>query len=234
MIKNNSFSLDSYPEFLGRLILFKQGIVLHKDSIGLSGVEVAEILAFVEEYDRVDSETNIEDAEMSGNYASIKEYGLETQKQIYACRKVLRGLSSGEEGELPIYVEERFELDRKVPKRRAEFVAMAENILEGYSALPVEQPDFAVPAAPFGRLQAALDKLRPAQETISRERAESRAKTAERRRLRKKGEGILRNVFLRAVAQWGAEDERLLALGMVHKSGIWTTKKKKEEAPPVE
>ena len=232
MFKNNSFTLDSYPQFLGRLTQFKSGIIKYKDSIGLNDAEVAEISAFVDEYDRVDGETNLEDAEMSGNYESIKVYGLEVQKQIYACRKVLRGLSSGEEGELPIYVEERFELDRKVPKRRAEFVAMAENILEGYSALPVEQPDFAVPAAPFERLQAALDKLRPAQETISRERAESRAKVAERRRLRKKGEGILRNVFLRAVAQWGAEDKRLLALGMMYKRGIWTAKKKEEAAGP--
>ncbi len=227
MIKNNAFTLDDKDTFHERLSSLKNGIVIYKDSIGISDDEVAEITGFIDAFELVRNEDKDESIELSTIYVEIKEHSLEVQKEIYACRKVLRGLSSTEEGELPIYIEERFELDRKVPKRRAEFVAMAENILDGYSALPVEQPDFAVPAAPFERLQASLDKLRPALETISRERAESRAKTAERRRLRKKGEKILRNVFLRAVAQWGAEDKRLLALGMVHKSGIWTKKKPK-------
>jgi len=229
MFKNNSFTLDSYSQFSSRLTNMLEGIINYKDILGFSDIEIEEISVFVDDYLSISPEVSDETGDLAGNYVALKKYGLEVQKEIYACRKVLRGLSSTEEGELPIYIEERFELDRKVPKRRAEFVAMAENILDGYSALPVEQPDFAVPAAPFERLQAALDKLRPALETISRERAESRAKTAERRRLRKKGEKILRNVFLRAVAQWGAEDERLLALGMVHKSGIWTKKKEKGE-----
>jgi len=228
MFKNNSFAKDSNAEFIARLHSLIDGITKYKDSIGLSDVEVAEILAYIDEFDRVDSDANIESAEMAGNYESIKVYSLEMQKEIYACRKVLRGLSDSESGDLKIYIAERFELDKKVPKRRAEYVAMAKNILEGHDALPVEQPDFAVPAAPFERLQAALEKLRPALESVSRERAEARAKTAEHRRLRKVGEKILRNVYLRAVAHWGVNDFRLLELGMVHKSGIWTMKKKPE------
>ena len=39
---------------------------------------------------------------------------------------------------------------------------------------------------------------------------------------------ILRNVYLRAIAHWGTDDFRLLELGMVHKFGIWTMKKKPE------
>ncbi|MGC9314638.1 MAG: hypothetical protein ACP5G4_03295 [bacterium] len=205
----------------------KSGIIKYQSKIGLSDVEVAEISAFVDNYVDVDDATNMEDAEMSGVYASIKEYSLELLKEIYSCRKILRGLSAGEAEEVRIYIRERFALDKKVPTRREEYVAMAENILEGHTALPAEQSDFAVPDAPFDRLQTAMDKLRPAMDTISRERAESRAKTAELRRLRKKGERILRNIYLRATAHWGVEDKRLLSLGMMYKRGIWTKKKPK-------
>ncbi|HDR91225.1 MAG TPA: hypothetical protein ENN75_03130 [candidate division Zixibacteria bacterium] len=204
----------------------KKGIVKYQSEIGLSDDELAEILTFLENYVEVHEATNIEDAEMSGVYTSLKDYGLDLLKEIYSCRKVLRGLSAGEAEEVRIYIRERFDLDKKVPTRRAEYVSMAENILEGHSAQPVEQPDFVVPNAPFDRLQAALDKLRPALENISRERAESRSKTAELNRLRKKGERILRNVYLRAIAHWGVEDKRLLELGMMYKRGIWTSKKK--------
>lgn len=226
MFKNNAFTLDSKDQFSGRINMMKAGIIKYHSSIGLSDAELDEILEFIDEYSRVESAQNIESAEMSGVYASLKEYGMELLKEMYSCRKVLRGLSNSEADDVRVYIRERFDLDKKVPRRRAEFVAMAENILEGHSVLPVEQPDFAVPDAPFNRLQAVLDKLRPALDSISRERAEARAKTSKLQRLRKKGEKILQNIYLRAIAHWGAEDKRLLELGMIYKSGIWTVKKK--------
>ncbi|MGC9315436.1 MAG: hypothetical protein ACP5G4_07385, partial [bacterium] len=128
-----------------------------------------------------------------------------------------------------IYVEERFELDKKVPKDRAEYVAMAEMIMEGYSALPVEQPDFFIPPPPFENLETALNKLKEALERVSRERAEARAKKSEHRRMRAKGEDIMRNVYHHAVAYWGKDDPRLQELGLVHRSGIWTFKKGKKK-----
>jgi len=225
MIKNNSFGKDRIDEFRTRLEDMLKGISEQYDSIGFTEDEVSEITAFVEDYLKIAADADEEDIEKDALYVEIKEKGVEVQKAVYACRKTLRGLASVEGGDLPIYIGERFELDKKVPKDRAGYVAMAENILEGYGALPAEQPDFFVPAPPFERLQAALDKLRPALETVSRERAEARAKVSERRRMRKKGEKILRNVYLRAIAYWGDDDPRLLSLGMVHKSGIWTKKK---------
>ena len=229
MFKSNSFGKDNEGDFQSRIHTMINGLSTHHDSIGISATEFAEIEAFVEEYFTVAHSAKKEHADESGYFVLIKLASLEVQKCVFECRKTLRGLAAIEGGDVPIYVEERFELGRRVPKRRAEYVAMAETILQGYAALPAELPDFLVPSPPFERLQAALDKIKPAQERISRERAEARARNAERRRLRKKGERILRNVYLHAAAHWGAEDPRLLTLGMVDKSGIWTYKKKPEE-----
>jgi len=198
-------------------------------SIGFSDAEAADIIAFVEEYLKLASKAKAEDADMQANYVEVKNHSVEVQKAVYSCRNALRGLSRLEGDDLPVYVEERFELDKKVPKDRAGYVAMAEMILEGYSALPVEQPDFVIPPPPFEKLETVLNKLKDALERLSRERAESRAKKSEHRRMRAKGEDIMRNVYHHAVAYWGKDDPRLQKLGLVHRSGIWTFKKGKEK-----
>ncbi len=229
MFKHNNFHIDSKGEFMARIRIMDDGIEKYHDSIGFSDIEVNEILEFIENYMKLGYEAKEEKADMKEFYAVVKLASKKVQKGIYACRKALRGLSRLEDGDVPIYVEERFELDKKVPKDRAGYVAMAENILEGYSALPVEQPDFYVPPPPFEALETALNELKSALETLSRERAEARAKKSEHRRMRAKGENIMRNIYHHAIAFWGDEDPRLLELGLVDKSGIWTYKKKEGE-----
>ncbi len=226
MFRNNSFGKDSEGDFRERIRIMANGLSECYDSIGFSEAEVAEIEAFVGKYHNMGYQAKEERADEAEYSVLIRGTSLEVQKGVYDCRKALRGFAALEGGDARIYIEERFELGKKVPKRRAEYVAMAESILQGYTALATELPGFFVPPPPFERLQTALDKHRPVQEAISRERAEARARNSERRRLRKKGERILRNVFLRAVAHWGVDDSRLLTLGMVNKSGIWTPKKK--------
>ncbi len=62
MFKNNSFAKDSNAQLLGRLDIMKNGIVKYKDSIGPNDAELAEISAFVDEFDHVEGDANIESA----------------------------------------------------------------------------------------------------------------------------------------------------------------------------
>ena len=60
---------------------------------------------------------------------------------------------------------------------------------------------------------------------ISEEISQRRETTVEKNIEREKGNKYLRRVFHRAISFWGDNDSRLLELGFVPKSTIWTDDK---------
>jgi len=116
MFKHNNFRKDSDGDFRFRLETMGTGIELYHDSIGVSDAEVTEIHAFIENYMNLGYEAKEEKADMKEFYAVVKAASVKVQKEIYSCRKALRGLSRLEDGDVPIYIEERFELDKKCRK----------------------------------------------------------------------------------------------------------------------
>ena len=141
---------------------------------------------------------------------------------------MIRGEVTMLDDELKKYLLERFKVEEKIPQRRANIIGMAENMVEAFDAMPVEQPGISIPPQPFEQLREPLADLKEAVKKASRERAESKAATALRKEMRQKGNLILRKIFLRAVSIWGVDWPNLFVLGMLPKSSIWT----KGKPPP--
>ena len=135
MLKNNAFTLDKDATHRSRISMLGVGIAKYGAEIGFSAEEIAEILAYTARYDELDLAEHMESADTAGVYAGIQEYEKQARKQLFRCRKFVRGESVFSDEELKSYLAERFMLDAKVPKRRADFIAMAENMLEAHDAL---------------------------------------------------------------------------------------------------
>jgi len=228
-MKNNAVTLDNSAQFDNRIHTFVNGISSHGIEIGYSEEEIVGMLDYVARYDELEGKQKVERADLKAVYAVIKEREGKTREHVYRCRHLVRGESVMVDDESKKYLAERFLLDKKVLKRRAELIAMAENMVEAYDGLSAEKPDILLPSVPFESLRTAIESLKTALIPASRERAEKKAIIVARRALRAEGNRILRSVYLRAVSFWGIDDSRLLKLGMLPKSMVWTSKKKKVE-----
>ncbi|MGC9314952.1 MAG: hypothetical protein ACP5G4_04885 [bacterium] len=168
-----------------------------------------------------------EKASLSSIYAGLREEEAKARKALFSCRKLLRGEFLFADKSTVDYIEERFLLAKKVPKGRSEFIDMAENMIESFDTIGEELPGLTLPALPFDRLRDQMESMKGFLDQVQRERAERKAATSRLRHVRGECVKLLRWVYLRAVSHWGNDDPRLLQLGMVDKSGIWTKKKPK-------
>jgi hypothetical protein len=231
MDKNNSFTLDSIGKFALRLEIFTTGLNKYGLEIGFSSEEIAELTGSVGGFRQKDYEQTEESADVAEVDTRIGMKCQETLKDLYACRKLLRGESVFAAENAKEYIAERFLLNEKVPRRRGEIIELAENMVSAFDSFPAELPEVVLPGVPFEKLRASLTSLKNALEPASRERAEKKAAIAKVKTLRAEGNQILRRVFLRAISYWGNDDPRLFELGFVPKSSIWTKKKKPKEPP---
>ncbi len=226
MLKNNAFTKDDDGQHRERLDSLKKGIVEFGPGIGYLPEDIAKILDYIGRYKEIYDTAKAESIEAEVVPIAIQQYLKPTQKQLYRCRKFVRGESIEADAELKDYLIERFMLAVKVPKRRTEMIAMAENMVEGYDSLPAERPDVFFTPVPFEALREQLTLLKAAMAPASRERAEKKAARAAKREFREEGNRMLRRIYFRAVSFWGINELNLARLGMLPKSQIWTKKKK--------
>ena len=226
MIKNNAFTLDSEDNYSERLHLLKAGIVKYGNEIGFSDEEIANIKENIDRYEKNKINKVWESSDVVGIYAKLHINVKEARKQLAKCRGLVHGEMCMADESLKKYLEERFEVRGRVPKRRMDFIEMVRNMLDAYDALPVEKPDIVFPAQPFEKLRTLFDSILGTLEKISRERAESREARAKKCEIRKQCNLMLSRIYHRAVSFWGNNDSRLLELGMLPKSQVWTPKKK--------
>jgi len=229
MLKNNAFTKDDDGQHRERLDKLKSGIVEFGPGLGFRPEDIAKILDYIEKREQIYDKARAESIEAEVVPIAIQHYLKPTLKQLYRCRKFVRGESVEADAELRDYFIERFMLAIKVPKRRAELVAMADNMIEAYDSLPAERPDVVFTPVPFEALRENLTSLKAAMLPASRERAEKKAARTAKREFREAGNRMLRKIYLRAVSFWGINELNLARLGMLPKSQVWTSKKKVEE-----
>jgi len=222
--KNNSFTLDTIATLLFRMRLLSDGIAKYGDELGFTPEEIGKIQDVCASLFPLADREEEEKADVAEVFAGLREKEGETRKAVFACRKLLRGECQFADETTKKYIEERFELGQKVPKRRADFMKMAKNMIEAFDTIAVELPDVLLPPVPFERLREKFALLNTALDKVLRERAERKAATSRLKLVRGECAKTLRRVYLRATSYWGIDEPRLLELGMVDKSGVWTSK----------
>ncbi|MCK5832388.1 hypothetical protein KAH81_01835 [bacterium] len=230
MFKNNAFTLDRMNILMERMNQLSNGLDKYGTELAYTPEEIDEIKSICDSLHDYANDQNKEDADVAGLYAGLHDEEGKMLKALYDCRKFVRGEVDFGDETTGKYLEERFRLDEMVPKRRVERVKMAEDIIEAFDNLPAELPGLVFADVPFERLRAKLAATNGYWDQVQKERAELKAATASLRRKRTECVKTLRRVYLRATSFWGINDFRLLELGMVHKSGIWTYKKKPENS----
>ncbi len=226
-IQNNSFSLDNIASLMYRLRLLKNSIISFSDELAISDDELDNMMNVIDSLFDLAGTEHVEKADVKSIYAGLREEEAKARKALFSCRKLLRGEFLFADKSTVDYIEERFLLAKKVPKGRSEFIDMAENMIESFDTIGEELPGLTLPALPFDRLRDQMESMKGFLDQVQRERAERKAATARLRHIRGECVKLLRWVYLRAVSHWGNDDPRLLQLGMVDKSGIWTKKKSK-------
>jgi len=228
MIKNNAFTLDSEGQCLERLNILSNGIVRYGEILGFSDDEITIIKESAENFFKRLDDLHEESAQNAEIYTKLHSEEKEARKQLARCRGLIRGEMCMADESLKKYLEERFEVRGRVPRRRMDFIEMVRNMLDAYDALPVEKPDIVFPPQPFEKLRTLFDSIIGTLEKISRERAESREARAKKVEIRKKCNLMLSRIYHRAVSFWGNNEPKLLELGMLPKSQVWTPKKDKK------
>lgn len=229
MIKNNSFTLDKMSSLMERMRALSIGIDKYGSELNFSPEEIAGIKETSNSLLSLFSDQREESADVGSVYAGLHIEEKKMMEALYSCRKFVRGEVDYGGETTGRYLEERFRLDEKVPKRRTERIKMAEDIIEAFDNLAAELPEVVFADVPFERLREKLASTKGYLEQVQRERAEKKAATARVQQIRLECVKTLRRVYLRATSFWGINDFRLLELGMIHKSGIWTYKKKPAE-----
>ncbi len=234
MIKNNAFTLDGEAQCLERLGILSNGIDRYGEELGFSNDEITIIKDSTDKFFKGLDNLHEESAENAEIYTRLHLNDKEARKQLAKCRGLIHGEMCMADESLKKYLEERVEVRGRVPNRRMDFIEMVRNMLDVYDALPVEKPDIVFPPQPFEKLRTLFDSILITLEKISRERAESREARAKKVEIRKECNLMLSRIYHRAVSFWGNNDSRLLELGMLPKSQVWTPKKKKEAAEDTE
>ncbi len=226
-LRNNSFSLDNIASLIFRMKLLSSNINLFADDLGINDEEIANIMNIAGLLLNFANSEHKEKADVASIYAGLRHEEAKTRKQLYACRKFLRGELVFADESTSDYIEERFMLGKKLPKGRSEFIDMAKNMLEAFETIGEELPGITLPALPFDRLRDQMESLKAFHDRVQRERAERRAASTRLNQIRKECVKTMRWVYFRAVSYWGVDEPRLLQLGIVNKSSIWTKKKPK-------
>jgi hypothetical protein len=165
-----------------------------------------------------------ETADYQAKSTGQKDAEEEVHKQYVSCQDYIRGemvFASDPDKE---YLNERFDIYGELPTTREGLVKVARTMLTGFDSIDVELPSVTLPDSLFESLRTKLTALTAiSEDDIKDELSEQKSATAAKNVLRTlTGERLLRRVYHRAVAFWGDDDPRLLEIGILPKSQIWT------------
>ncbi len=227
-MKHNNFRIESEGIHLDRARTMAEGIAEFGVELGFSPVEIAEIVGYGEVFFAALSKQNLAKANQAEVNVELKIAIKPARKQFSRCRTLIRGEAQNLIPALGHYLESVFLLGQRIPRRNTVFAEFARDMLTAFDNLPAEHPEIAMPAEPFEILRTLVAALEAADKTVLEIRALKQMATFEKVELRRRGESMFRRVYRRALSFWGDDASKLIQLGIVPKSEIWTKKRVEE------
>ena len=223
IFKNNNLTKDTDAEHLARAQMMAVGVATYGAALDFTPAQITEYDAYATDIYAALNTQHEESADVDEYFVLVKNTHDSAVAKYRACQLVIKGeMESATPGTVE-YLDERFDIEDDIPRGRKGFLKVAEFMVSAYDAIGVEHPDVALPATAFEELRTLVAELLAAMEAIGRELAEQKEATVSKNVLRTTvGEKGMRKCFHRAVAYWGDDDPRLLELGLVPKSSIWT------------
>ena len=225
VFRNNNFTKDTDGNHLLRAQNMSDGLTDHGADLAFTNQQIVVFQGYPGLFSAALTEQADESADVSETYALLHEAEKKAREQYRRCQQVIQGEMAVAVPATRICLEERFDIYGDLPRRQADFLKVATKILTGYDYIVAEHPEIVLPAAPFDDLRTFFNAMDTNIRKIDDEVAESREASVNKSETRIQGEKYLRQVYHRAVAFWGDNDSKLLELGFVPASMIWTENK---------
>jgi len=225
MFKNNSVTLDTNWQHLGRCQLCKTASSTHEVDLGLRASWVLDMGTHATNFEDQLNKQNLEDAEYHGAVADLEEKRDVLYEAILSARWMIKTiiddptLTKGDRR----MIEDVFDISQPVESRGYDLIIeIANDILTGQQKLVDMAAVWKLPDGVITNLTNAKTALETANETAKIEHGEKLNATETLNTMRAAGNNLLRNIYRWAIAVWGDDDSRLLEFGFVPKSMIWT------------
>ncbi len=223
IFKNNQISMDTDADHLARAQMMAVGVATYGDELDFTPAQIAEYETYATDIFAALDSQHEESADVDEAYVAVKAKHEETLAKYRACQSVIKGEMEFASDPTREYLDERFDIEDDVPRGRRGFLKMAEFMVSAFDAIAVEHPDVEIPSSRFEELRTLVDELHAAMKAVGKELAEQKEATVSKDVLRKTtGEKLMRKCYHRALAYWGNDDPRMLELGLVPVSSIWT------------
>ncbi len=225
MFKHNSFTRDTNWQHLERSALCAAASALYQPQLQMRQVWIDELATHVAAFRVRLEDQNLHAAEYHGAVTALYEKLGIIYEYIASARMMIKTiiddptLSDGNRRML----RDIFDIQEVLYRRSyLRLNKAARNIFSGQDKLVSIGATWKLPDAVIANIQNSLADARAASDIVLAERGEKLKSSKEVNVLRRKGEGLLRNVLYWIIAVWGANDDRLLEFGFVPKSQIWT------------
>jgi hypothetical protein len=220
--KHNNPHHDTDGELAIRAEECAVGIVIHFADLSFTTVQRDAIVAFAPAFRQALYVQTEENADVDENYVNLNIADTALRAKYVSCQEHIKGemlfLSAG----TVEHLNELYDVDGGLPDNRADMLKVADIMIKGFDKMGVELPAVELIESLFTELETLRDSVKTIMDKVPDDLRESRLATYAKNTLRDQGEKLLRQVFHRAVALWSDEDNRLLELGFVPKSMIWT------------
>ena len=224
MFKNNRFTDDTHEEHNQRVMLCAAAAALYSVELGLRPSWVADIATYSGTFSALLDAQNIEDAEWHGAIADLEAKRVALFDHNSDARWMVKtilddpDLSAGDKR----MIDDAFDIDVKLRKNVAILATATKALLEGQEKLVEIGAAWGLPAGMVTNLTDGLTAMETSFRDGKKKHGEKLKATEDIYDARETGEMLLRNIFRWAMAVWGEDDNRLLELGCVPKSQIWT------------
>ena len=225
ILRNNDLGNETDGKHSYRAHIMAVGILVYGEvPLGFTPLEqVPQIAGYAALFDTALSAQAEESADVSEVFAEIAEADALLRRKHSACQEYLVGECQFADKGTVTYLEDRFDMFAGLPNSRGDMIKVVRDMLVAYDNIGVEHPDIALSAVLFGELQTLFDSLIAIGDTLEKEYAEKKETTTNKNVLRiGTGEKLMRWVFHRAKSYMGDDDPKLLELGFVPVSMIWT------------
>jgi hypothetical protein len=221
--KHNKIVAEPDADHAIRIRQMSGGLVIYGAELGFTPAEIAEYATYSADFDTALNVQQEESADVDVIFVELSDAYDDALAKYRACQALVKGeMEFGGTGAVE-YLNERFFIGEDLPKNNMGFIKMLEYMVLAQETLGVERPDITLPDAPFDALKAAVAAFDTKLAATGKELSEQKAATASKTVLRKtRGDKLLRKCFHRVLAYWGDDDPRMLEIGLVPKSSIWT------------
>ena len=221
--QSNDITHDTDGQHLERTETLKVGIDIYGAALSFTPADITKIKTYCDNIKTSMLKVAKEAADVDEVYVELRNAEAAARIKYVACQDYIRGEMQVAEPGTAEWLNERFNIHGGAPARREDFIKEADEMLDSYANIAVEHLDVTLDAGLFDAFSTLIGALKTAKGKVPKEKAERGEASVEKQVLMATvGMPILRWVYQRAISFWGDEDGRLLELGFLPKSMIWT------------